>query len=46
MESLRNILEHYLELVEEALYFVNALENEDYASEEDRESSKKNWNKS
>tara|TARA_R100001082_G_C4352906_1_gene155427 strand:+ start:756 stop:932 length:177 start_codon:yes stop_codon:yes gene_type:complete len=36
MESLRNILEHYLELVEEALYFVNALENEDYASEEDK----------
>jgi len=37
MESMREILEHHRELIEEAIYFANALENEDYASEEDRE---------
>ena len=36
MESLKEILEHHRELIEEAIYFANALENEDYVSEEDK----------
>ena len=37
MEDLRGMLQHRAELIEEALYFVNALENEDYACDEDRQ---------
>tara|TARA_A100001391_G_scaffold140209_1_gene98257 strand:+ start:301 stop:477 length:177 start_codon:yes stop_codon:yes gene_type:complete len=36
MESLKEILEHHRELIEEAIYFATALKNEDYASEEDK----------
>lgn len=36
MESLKGILNHKKELIEEAYYFISALENEDYDSEEDR----------
>ena len=36
MESLRDILEHKKELIEEAFYFINALDNEDYDCEEDK----------
>ena len=36
MESMREILEHHRELIEEAIYFATALENEDYACEEDK----------
>jgi|TARA_R100001224_G_scaffold29087_1_gene16108 hypothetical protein len=37
MEDLKGMLQHRAELIEEALYFVNALENEDYACDEDRQ---------
>ena len=37
MQSLRNILEQKKELMQEALYFIEALENEDYGCEEDKE---------
>jgi hypothetical protein len=37
MEDLKGMLQHRAELMEEALYFVNALENEDYACDEDRQ---------
>ena len=36
METLKEILNHKKELIEEAYYFINALENEDYDSEEDK----------
>ena len=36
MENLKGILNHRKELIEEAFYFISALENEDYESEEDR----------
>ena len=36
MENLKEILNHRKELIEEAFYFISALENEDYDSEEDR----------
>jgi hypothetical protein len=36
MENLKGILNHKKELIEEAFYFINALENEDYGSEEDK----------
>ena len=36
MENLKGILNHKKELIEEAYYFISALENEDYDSEEDR----------
>ena len=36
MENLKGILNHRKELIEEAFYFISALENEDYDSEEDR----------
>ena len=36
MESLKGILNHKKELIEEAFYFISALENEDYGSEEDK----------
>mgnify|MGYP006908318429 FL=1 len=36
MENLKEILNHRKELIEEAFYFISALENEDYESEEDR----------
>ena len=37
MEDLKGMLQHRAELIEEALYFVNALVNEDYACDEDRQ---------
>jgi hypothetical protein len=37
MEDLKGMLQHRAELIEEALYFVNALENEDYACDEDKQ---------
>ena len=37
MEDLKGILQHRAELIEEALYFVNALENEDYACDDDKQ---------
>ena len=37
MEDLKGMLQHRAELIEEALYFVNALENEDYACDDDRQ---------
>ena len=37
MENLKGILNHKKELIEEAFYFISALENEDYGSEEDKE---------
>ena len=37
MEDLKGMLQHRAELIEEALYFVNALENEDHACDEDRQ---------
>ena len=36
MENLKGILNQKKELIEEAFYFINALENEDYDSEEDK----------
>ena len=33
MENLKGILNHKKELIEEAFYFISALENEDYDSE-------------
>jgi hypothetical protein len=36
MENLKGILNHKRELIEEAFYFISALENEDYGSEEDK----------
>jgi len=36
METIRSILEQKLELIQEAFYFVDALENEDYDKEEDK----------
>ena len=36
MENLKGILNHKKELIEEAFYFIGALENEDYDSEEDK----------
>ena len=36
MENLKGILNHRKELIEEAFYFISALENEDYESEEDK----------
>ena len=37
MEDLKGMLQHSAELIEEAWYFVNALVNEDYACDEDRQ---------
>ena len=37
MEDLKGMLQHRAELIEEALYFVNALENEDYACDDDKQ---------
>ena len=37
MEDLKGMLQHRSELIEEALYFVNALENEDYACDDDKQ---------
>ena len=36
MENLKGILNHRKELIEEAFYFISALENEDYDSKEDK----------
>ena len=36
MENLKGILNHKKELIEEAFYFISALENEDYGSKEDK----------
>ena len=36
MESLRHILELKKELIQEAFYFIDALDNEDYDCEEDK----------
>jgi division protein CdvB (Snf7/Vps24/ESCRT-III family) len=36
MKGYREILEHQLELIQEALYFADALDNEDYDCEEDK----------
>ena len=36
MENLKGILNHRKELIEEAFYFISAIENEDYNSEEDK----------
>jgi|TARA_Y100000114_G_scaffold153498_1_gene173594 hypothetical protein len=36
MENLKGILNQRKELIEEAFYFISALENEDYNSEEDK----------
>jgi hypothetical protein len=36
MENLKGILNQKKELIEEAFYFISALENEDYDSEEDK----------
>ena len=37
MEDLKGMLQYRAELIEEALYFVNALENEDYACDDDKQ---------
>ena len=37
MEDLKGMLQHRAELIEEALYFVNALENQDYACDNDKQ---------
>mgnify|MGYP003140373362 CR=1 FL=1 len=37
MEDLKGMLQHRVELIEEALYFLNALENEDYACDDDKQ---------
>ena len=37
MEDLKGMLQHRAELIEEALYFVNALENEDYTCDDDKQ---------
>ena len=37
MEIIKEILQKKIELIEEASYFVSALENQDYDSEEDKE---------
>jgi|TARA_R110002020_G_scaffold316705_1_gene532082 hypothetical protein len=37
MESLRDILEQKRELMQEAFYYIDALENEDYSCQEDKE---------
>tara|TARA_B100001094_G_scaffold256229_1_gene255366 strand:+ start:281 stop:457 length:177 start_codon:yes stop_codon:yes gene_type:complete len=37
MEDLKGMLQHRAELIEEALYFVSALENEDYACDDDKQ---------
>jgi|TARA_R100000152_G_C6704287_1_gene133147 hypothetical protein len=37
MEAIREILEQKHELVQEALYYARALENEDYSCESDKE---------
>ena len=37
MEDLKGMLQHRAELIEEALYFLNALENEDYACDDDKQ---------
>ena len=36
MENLKGILNQKKELIEEAFYFISALENEDYGSKEDK----------
>jgi|TARA_R110001599_G_scaffold73329_1_gene202761 hypothetical protein len=36
MKILKGILSHKIELIAEATYFIEALENEDYDSEEDK----------
>ena len=37
MEDLKGMLQHRAELIEEALYFVNALENEENACDDDKQ---------
>ena len=37
MESLRDILEQKRELMQEAFYYIDALEYEDYSCQEDKE---------
>ena len=37
MEDLKGMLQHRAELIEEALYFLNALENEDYDCDDDKQ---------
>jgi hypothetical protein len=37
MEDLKGMLQHRAELIGEALYFINALENEDYACDDDKQ---------
>ena len=44
MEDIKDILEQKKELIEEAFYFISALENHDYNCEEDREKLEKELN--